>query len=83
MTRKNFDLDIESDNLEGVYADSFIVGYDAYKFVMKFGQHQEEKEEVKFHSKIIVSPNDTKNLSEILVESLTEYENDHGHIDDQ
>ena len=81
LTLFNLDDD-DPDDLDGVYADSFIVGHNAYKFVMKSGQHQEGKDKVKFHSKIICSPNDTKNLSEILAETVADYESDHGLIKD-
>ncbi len=83
MAHYNFDLDSDEDDLNGVFADSFIIGHDVYKFVMKFGQHQEGKEKVKFHTKIICCPNDIKNLFEILAETLAEYEKNHGRIDNK
>jgi hypothetical protein len=70
-------------DLEGRHANYFKVGYNAFEFVLDFGQYfANEDEEAKFHTRIITSPGYAKSLLEILQERVDKYELDFGIIVD-
>ena len=70
----------EGEKLEGRYANYFEVGYNAFEFVLDFGQLYSESNEVQFFTRIITNPISAKNLVEVLEESIAQYEQIHGII---
>lgn len=50
LLKKSFE---SADNSEGIYANTFKVGFNEYEVVLDFGQYFEEKGEEKFHTRII------------------------------
>ncbi len=60
--------------LEGKYANYFKVGYNAFEFILDFGQFYSEGKEPKMHTRIILSPVYAKALLEMLRESVDGYE---------
>ena len=66
--------------LEGRYADAFQVGQSAYKFVLDFGQYEQEEEMTNFHTRVILAPDDAGRFLGILKQSISEYENQFGRI---
>lgn len=68
--------------LEGQYANSFQIGYRLYEVVFDFGQVDTEKDAVRWHARIIMSPLYAKDLCKTLAEALRLYEEEHGLIPD-
>jgi hypothetical protein len=58
---------------EGRYANYFKVGFNAYEFVIDFGQEYPPDPE-RTYLRIVTSPPLARNLAEILERSLREYE---------
>ena len=54
---------------EGRYANFFQVGHNAFEFLIEFGQQDRG-----IHTRIYVSPQYARVLSDLLVESLRQYE---------
>lgn len=65
---------------EGRYANFFKVGYNAFEFVLDFGQFYTENNDVKFFTRIITNPISAKDLIEVLRKSIAQYEQNHGII---
>jgi hypothetical protein len=65
---------------EGRYANCFLVGHNAYEFVLDFGQFYPERGEPQFHTRIITNPGYAKALLETLLESIQRYEQTFGDI---
>ena len=61
-------------NLEGRYANYFKVGYNAYEFVIDFGQYYPGNDQAELCLRIITSPIYAKALLKILEDSLDQYE---------
>lgn len=59
--------------LEGVYANTFQVGYNNYEFVLDFGQYFTGNTKDKFHTRIVTNPQYIEHLLKILDESLMNY----------
>ncbi len=70
----------EREKFEGRYANYFKVGYNAFEFILDFGQLYAENDDVKFFTRIIINPISAKNLIEVLQESIAQYEQIHGTI---
>lgn len=66
--------------LEGRYANYFKVGYNAFEFLLDFGQHYSENEEAELYIRIITSPCYAKSLLETLKLSIERYEESFGPI---
>lgn len=67
-------------DLEGRYANFFKVGYNAFEFVLDFGQYYTEDEGAQLHTRIITSPIYAKSLLEFLRGCIEKYELDFGFI---
>jgi hypothetical protein len=61
---------------EGRYANVFKVGFNAYEFVIDFGQ-QYPPAEPRIHTRIVASQAMASNLRDVLEESLREYVREH------
>jgi hypothetical protein len=74
-----------ADDLEGRYANYFKIGYNAFEFLLDFGQSYNEGESAQFHTRIITSPIYAKTLLRLLRASIEQYEQAFGTIteDDQ
>ena len=66
--------------LEGRYSNYFKVGYNAFEFVLDFGQHYTEDEAIQFHTRIVTGPSYAKALLEFLQDCIDKYELDFGVI---
>lgn len=63
----------EGDDLEGRYSNIFRIGYNAYEFILDFGQCHPPGEE-HMHTRIVTNPSSAKDLSELLHGSVDEHE---------
>jgi hypothetical protein len=70
----------ETSRLTGHYANYCKVGYNAFEFVLDFGQYYPENGGAQFHTRIISNPVYTKALLQILGESIEQYEQTFGAI---
>jgi len=73
----------ETGELEGQYANHYRVGYNAFEFVIEFGQFNEGNSTARFHTRIISNPIYAKQLLGLLAESIKTYENKFGAISDE
>jgi hypothetical protein len=81
LTRNNEHEDPQgAHDLEGRYANYFKAGYNAFEFLLDFGQCYAEDEEAQLHTRIITSPIYAKTLLEFLRECIDQYEHDFGVI---
>jgi Protein of unknown function (DUF3467) len=62
---------------EGRYANFFRIGYNAYEFVMDFGQQYPPDPE-RIHTRIVTSTPLARNLSDTLQRSLEEHDGTFG-----
>jgi hypothetical protein len=67
--------------LEGRYANYFKVGYNAFEFLLDFGQYYSENEEAELYIRIVTSPCYARELLEVLQDSITRYEKSIGKIE--
>lgn len=66
--------------IEERYSNYFMVGYNAFEFLLDFGHCSPENEEGQFHTRIIASPTCAKALFELFRESIDRYEKSFGVI---
>ncbi|HEV2860968.1 MAG TPA: DUF3467 domain-containing protein [Pyrinomonadaceae bacterium] len=75
MTRKKGHEDSEgAPDLEGRYANYFKVGYNAFEFVLDFGQCYAEDEGAQLHTRIVTGPSYAKGLLKFLQDCIDNYE---------
>jgi hypothetical protein len=65
-------MPVAEDKPEGKYANYFEVGFNAYEFVIDFGQQYSPRAE-KIHTRIVTSPMLAQSLRELLDRSLQDY----------
>jgi len=65
---------------EGRYSNYFMVGHNAFEFLLDFGHCSPENENAQFHTRIIASPSCAKALFKLFHESLDQYESTFGAI---
>lgn len=65
---------------EGQYANSFKVGYNAFEFVIEFGQRHAGGERERMHTRIVTAPDYARALASLLARSLSRYEKAFGVI---
>lgn len=69
--------------LEGQYANYFKVGQNSLEFVIDFGQFYSENDKAYFHTRIISSPFYVNALLMLLQESVNQYEQTFGPIQEK
>ncbi|MCU1244421.1 MAG: hypothetical protein JWN02_331 [Acidobacteria bacterium] len=65
---------------EGRYSNSFKVGFNAFEFILDFGQAYEGDEPGVHHTRLITGPAYAKAISSVLLDSLAAYEQTYGTI---
>jgi hypothetical protein len=63
----------ENAKLEARYCNTFRIGYNAYEFILDFGQSHSPGNEL-MHTRIVINPAAARNLSTVLQESLDQHE---------
>jgi len=66
--------------LEGKYANYFKVGYNAFEFVIDFGQNYSENDHAEPYTRIILAPVFAKALFDTLTESIGNFEQKYGTL---
>lgn len=69
----------QGEKLDGKYANIFKVGYNAYEFILDFGQYYTGQEE-KYQTRIVTGPAYAKTLLKTLQEAIDNFEKDFGTI---
>jgi hypothetical protein len=69
-----------SKGIEGKYANYFKVGYNAFEFVVDFGQNYSENDEAELYTRVILAPAFAKALHASLEDSIRKYEKKFGKI---
>jgi hypothetical protein len=67
----------EDEKPEARYANNFRVGYNAYEFILDFGQYHPPGNE-HMHTRIVTSPASARDLSDLLQDSLGEHDQKYG-----
>lgn len=81
MAKTNEHEDLQgAHDLEGRYANYFKVGYNAYEFVLDFGQYYTEDEGAQLHTRIVTGPSYAKAFLELFQDCIDKYELDFGVI---
>jgi len=68
----------DSRKMKGRYANFFRVGYNAFEFIVDFGQSYAEQREERFHTRIVTSPHYARDLIQLLLNSISQYERNFG-----
>ena len=68
---------------EGRYANYFKIGYNAFEFVIDFGQFYDEDEEAQLQIRIVTSPFYAKRLLTTLQGGIEQYEQTFGLIQEE
>jgi Protein of unknown function (DUF3467) len=69
----------DSEQVNRLFSNSFLIGFNAYVFIMDFGVLNAGGE-IQVHSRIVTSPADAQELSRLLQECLCEHLKEFGRI---
>lgn len=81
--RKRGEATADGRQLEGQYANWFKVGFNAYEYVIDFGQYYPENDEEKLYIRIVTSPAYAKRFLNLLAKSIEQYKERYGIIPEQ
>jgi hypothetical protein len=73
----------EESDLQGQYANYYRVGFNAFEFVVDFGQVYEGQAHPQLHTRIVTSPVYAKELLRILSSSVQDFERTYRIIGDE
>lgn len=73
----------ESKKLEGRYANYFKIGYNAFEFVIDFGQYYAENDQTELCTRIVTGPVYAKSFLMALQDSIESFETTYGSISDK
>jgi len=65
---------LNSESIEGKYANYFQIGHNAVEFIIEFGQLYSDESVPLLHTRIITTPSYGKTLLRLLQEALAEHE---------
>ena len=65
---------------QGRYSNFFKIGYNAFEFLLDFGQVYTDTGADNVHTRIVTTPQYAKALSELLIKTLTAFEMTYGQI---
>lgn len=71
-----------SDPALATYANYCEVGYNAFEFLLDFGQFRPEARAVNVHSRIVAGPVQAKLFARLLADAIDRFESAHGAIAD-
>jgi len=69
--------------LEGKYVNYFRIGFNAYEFIIDFGQYFPEHDPASLSTRIVTSPAYAKALLELLQQSIAQYNETYGSIESE
>ncbi len=81
--RKRGEASADGRQLEGQYANWFKVGFNAYEYIIDFGQYYPENDKEKLCIRIVTSPAYAKRFLELLEKSIEKYKEKYGIIQEQ
>jgi hypothetical protein len=64
----------------GQYSNFFKIGYNAFEFLLDFGQVYVDDGADNVHTRIVTTPQYAKALAELLTQTLTDFETNFGQI---
>jgi hypothetical protein len=73
----------ESQKLEGRYANYFKIGYNAFEFVIDFGQSYSENDKTELFIRIVTGPVYAKAFLKALQDSIETFETTYGSISEE
>ena len=65
---------------QGRYSNFFKIGYNAFEFLLDFGQVYQDTGADNVHTRIVTTPQYAKALSELLIRTLADFETNYGQI---
>ena len=71
---------LEQTDAQGRYSNFFKIGYNAFEFLLDFGQAYAGDDSTHVHTRIVITPPYAKALAELLNGSLSHYESSYGEI---
>jgi hypothetical protein len=70
----------QNSGLQGRYANSFRIGFNALEFMIDFAQSSTNHQVAEVHTRIIMNPAYSHVLLRLLTRSIEQYEQSHGQI---
>jgi hypothetical protein len=70
----------KNSGLQGRYANSFRIGFNALEFMIDFAQSSTNHQVAEMHTRIIMNPAYARVLLRLLTGSIEQYEQAHGRI---
>ena len=77
---KNINVELREQEAEGIYANLALITHSASEFIIDFARLMPGSPKARIHSRIVMTPQNFKNLHRAIAENITKYESQYGTI---
>ncbi|MBN2290360.1 MAG: DUF3467 domain-containing protein [Candidatus Glassbacteria bacterium] len=78
--QKNINLELREQEAEGIYANLALITHSASEFIIDFARLMPGLPKARIHARIVMTPQNFKNLYRAIGENISRYEAGHGTI---
>ena len=77
---KNINVELREPEAEGIYANLALITHSASEFIIDFARLMPGLPKARIHARIVMTPQNFKNLHRAIAENISKYEGQHGTI---
>ena len=77
---KNINVELREEDAEGIYANLALITHSASEFIIDFARLMPGLPKARIHSRIVMTPQNFKNLYRAIGENISRFETQHGTI---
>jgi len=78
--QKNINVELREQEAEGIYANLALITHSASEFIIDFARLMPGLPKARIHARILMTPQNFKNLHRAIAENISKYEAQHGTI---
>ncbi len=81
--QKNISVELREQEAEGIYANLALITHSASEFILDFARIMPGMPKARIHARIVMTPQNFKNLQRAITENIDKYEAQYGTINVQ
>jgi len=78
--QKSISVELKEQEAEGIYANLALITHSASEFILDFARIMPGMQKARIHARIVMTPQNFKNLQRAILDNIGRYENQYGTI---